>query len=156
MLRLAADPFRHKLGWISVTAPLSASSASSALRPAFPSRWRVITRCTTCAAVRAMRRARHDGQKPRRLQLKATSLSVAVVTATQAQEAVGQDAALPEGVELVLHKLRQVGAGCGLGLLEESRGVLLHQAVQRGLICTIPIKASCTSYRPNKGRRCQG
>ena len=69
---------------------------------------------------------------------------------------MGQDAALPDGVELVLHKLRQVGAGCGLGLLEESRGALLHQAVQRGLICTIPIKASCTSYRPNKGRRCQG
>ena len=58
---------------------------------------------------------------------------MAAVTATQAHEAVGQDAALQEGVELVLHKLRQVGAGCGLGLLEESRGVLLHQAVQRGL-----------------------
>ena len=29
----------------------------------------------------------------------------------QAQEAVGQDAALQKGVELVLHKLRQVGAG---------------------------------------------
>ncbi len=37
MLRLAADPKR----WISVTAPLSASSG---LNPAWPSRWRVITR----------------------------------------------------------------------------------------------------------------
>ena len=106
MLRLAADPKR----WISVTAPLSASSA---LSPAWPSRWRVITRCTTCstgvtssgcaassnrsgigsesthwrtgtwgmtwstrcAAVCDMRRAPHDGQNPRRLQLKASNLS---------------------------------------------------------------------------------
>ena len=46
MLRLAADPFRHMLGWISVTAPLSTSAA---LRPACPSRWRVVTRWTTCS-----------------------------------------------------------------------------------------------------------
>jgi hypothetical protein len=31
---------------------------------------------------------------------------------------VGQDAAFEEGVELLLHELRQVGAGCGFGLLE--------------------------------------
>ena len=30
-----------------------------------------------------------------------------------------QDAAFEEGVELVLNKPRQVGAGCRLGLLEE-------------------------------------
>jgi len=36
------------------------------------------------------------------------------VTAAQPQEAVGQGAALQEGVELVLHKLPQVGSGCGL------------------------------------------
>ena len=71
--------------------------------------------------------------KPTALAAEGHQLVVAAVTATQAQEAVGQDAALQEGVELVLHKLRQVGAGCGLGLLEESRGVLPHQAVQRGL-----------------------
>jgi hypothetical protein len=106
MFKLAADPKR----WISVTAPLSASSA---LAPACPSRWRVMTRCTTCstgvtslgraassrrsgmgnasthwrtgtwgmtwstrcAAVCAARRAPHEGQKPRFLQLNATSLS---------------------------------------------------------------------------------
>ena len=49
------------------------------------------------------------------------------------QEAASQDASRQEGVEPVVHKLRQVGAGCGLGLLEESRGVLLHRAVRRGL-----------------------
>ncbi len=103
---VAADPKR----WISVTAPPWPSSARS---PASSSRWRVITRCTTCstgvtssgcaasstrngidsdsthrrtgtcgmtwstmwAAVRDMRRAPHDGQNPRRLQLKASSLS---------------------------------------------------------------------------------
>ena len=42
MFRYAADPKR----WMSVTAPLSASSV---LRPACPSRWRVITRRTTCS-----------------------------------------------------------------------------------------------------------
>ena len=60
-------------------------------------------------------------------------LVVAAVAAAQAQEAVGQDAALEEGVELVFDELRQVCAGCVFGLSEERRGVLLHKAVQRGL-----------------------
>jgi hypothetical protein len=51
----------------------------------------------------------------------------------QAQEAVGQDAAFGEGVELVFDELRQVGAGSVFGLGEEGGSVLLHQAVQRGL-----------------------
>ena len=46
---------------------------------------------------------------------------------------MGQDAAFEEGAELVLDELRQVGSGGGFGLHEEGRGVLLHQAVQRGL-----------------------
>ena len=50
-------------------------------------------------------------------------LVVPAVAATQPQEAVGQDAAFEEGVELVLHELRQIGAGCGFGLREERRGV---------------------------------
>ena len=66
-------------------------------------------------------------------------LVVAAFAATQAQEAVGQDAAFEEGVELVLDKLRQIGAGCGLGLLEESRGMLLHQAVERGLLGAVAL-----------------
>ena len=57
-------------------------------------------------------------------------LAVPAVTAAQPQEAVGQDAAFEKGVELVPHKLRQVGASRGLSLLEEGGGVLLHQAVQ--------------------------
>ena len=64
-------------------------------------------------------------------------LVVAAVAAAQAQEAVGEDPALQESVELVSHKLRQVGASGGHGLLEECRGVLLYQAVQRGLLRTV-------------------
>ena len=52
---------------------------------------------------------------------------VPAVVAAQAQETVGQDAAVEKGVELVPHKLRQVGASCGLSLLEEGGGVLLHR-----------------------------
>ena len=37
-----------------------------------------------------------------------------------------QDAAFQEGVQFVLHELRQVGAGSVLGLGEEGRGVLLN------------------------------
>ena len=51
---------------------------------------------------------------------------------------MGQDAAPEEGVELVLYELRQVG-GSGLGFAEEGRGVLLHQAVQRGLLWAVPL-----------------
>jgi hypothetical protein len=79
-----------------------------------------------------MRRAPLDGQNPRRLQLKASSLSWAAVAAVQPQEAVRQDAAFEEGVELVLDELRQVGPCGRLGLREEGRGLLLHQAVKRG------------------------
>ena len=44
-----------------------------------------------------------------------------------------QDAALEEGVELVLNESRQLGAGAGLGVCDEAGRVLLHQPVQRGL-----------------------
>ncbi len=76
-----------------------------------------------------MRRAPHEGQNPRRLQLKASSLSC-----PQAQEAVRQDVALQEGVELVTDELRQPGTCGPLGLGEETLGMLLHQAVQHGLL----------------------
>jgi len=62
-------------------------------------------------------------------------LVMPAVTATQAQEAVRQDAAFEEGVELVLHKLRQVGAGCSLSLIEEDGGVLLHQVYS--VVCSV-------------------
>ena len=58
---------------------------------------------------------------------------MAAVAAAQSQKAVSEDAALEEGVELVLDELRQVGAGRGFGLGEEGRNVLLHQPVEGGL-----------------------
>ena len=50
-----------------------------------------------------------------------------------------QDAALQEGVELVLHELRRVGTGSVFGLGEEGRSVLLHQAVQRNLLRAVAL-----------------
>ena len=92
-----------------------------------------------------MRRAPHDGQNPRRLQLKASSLSC-----PQAQEAVRQDVALQEGVELVTDELRQPGTGALFGLGEERRGMLLHQAVQRGLLgaATRAVDRGAIAMRP--------
>ena len=58
---------------------------------------------------------------------------MAALTAAQSQEAVREDAAFEECVELVFDELRQIGAGLGLSLREESRRVLLHQTVQRGM-----------------------
>ena len=54
--------------------------------------------------------------KPATLAAERDVLAAAVVAAVQAQEVVGQDAALQEGVELVLDELRQVGAGSVFGL----------------------------------------
>ena len=50
------------------------------------------------------------------------------------QETVRQDAALEEGVELVLGEPRQLESGAGLGVGAKAGRVLLHQAVQRGLL----------------------
>ena len=36
--------------------------------------------------------------------------------------------------------LRQIGPGGGFGVDEEGRGVLLHQAVQRGLLGAVTLK----------------
>ena len=85
------------------------------------------------------RRLRHAtsaarGAKAAPLAGEGDKLVAGAVTAAQPQEAVGQDAALEEGVELVLHELRQLGSGAGFGLGDEGRGVLLHQTVQRGLL----------------------
>jgi hypothetical protein len=71
-----------------------------------------------------MRRARRA--KAASLAAEGDQLVVPTVAAAQAQEAVGQDAALQEGVELILDELRQVGTGRVFGLGEEGRGVLLH------------------------------
>jgi hypothetical protein len=59
-------------------------------------------------------------------------LVVAALAAAQPEEAMCQDAALEEGVELVLDESEQLGAGADLGVRDEASRVLLHQAVQRG------------------------
>ena len=64
---------------------------------------------------------------------------MAAFAAAQSQEAVREDAAFEESVELVFDELRQVGAGSVFGLGEEGRGVLLNQAVQRGLFRAVAL-----------------
>jgi hypothetical protein len=81
-----------------------------------------------------MRRAPHDGQNPRRLQLKASSLS----WPHSPQRSLRKPwAALQEGVELVLDEPGQRRSGAGLGVSDEAGRVLLHQAVQGGLLGTM-------------------
>jgi len=53
--------------------------------------------------------------------------------AAQPLEALVQDAALEEGVELVLDEPRQLGATARFGVGHEAGRVRLHQAAQRGL-----------------------
>ena len=78
------------------------------------------------------------------------------VAAVQAQEAVRQDAALQKRVELVLDELRQVGAGSVFGLGKESRGVLLHQAVQRGLFRAVALVVNRGTLRRPLGLPANG
>ena len=59
---------------------------------------------------------------------------MAALAAAQPEEAVGQDAALEESVELVLDESWQFTAGAGLCVRDEAGRVLLHQAVQRALL----------------------
>src|SRR4029434_375833 len=71
-----------------------------------------ITHSTRCAAVWAMRRPAHDGQNPRRLQLKARRTSFAGIT-SQAQKAMGKDAALQIIIKFALYI---GGQACGVGI----------------------------------------
>jgi hypothetical protein len=64
---------------------------------------------------------------------------VAALAAVQSQEAVRRDAAPQERVGLVLDEPRQVGAGAGLGMGDEAIGVLLRQALQRGLLRSVAL-----------------
>ena len=76
-------------------------------------------------------------------------LVVPAVCAAQPQEAVGEDAAFEESVEVVLDELWQAGSGGGFDLSEEGRGVLLHQAVQRGLFRAVTLVVEPgTRWRP--------
>ena len=103
-----------------------------------------------------MRRAPHEGLQAAPLAGESDQLVVAAAATAQPQEAMRQDAALQKGVELVLHELRQVGSGGGFDLGEESRGVLLHQAVQRGLVGAVALVVDRGTIRrpawlPNDG-----
>lgn len=51
------------------------------------------------------------------------------VAAAKPKEAMGQDSALEEGVELILDELQQVGTGCSLDLREEGLGTRRHLAL---------------------------
>ena len=56
------------------------------------------------------------------------------VGAAQTKKAVGQIAALEEGVELVFDELRQAGAADLFGRGEEGLGVLLYQPDEIGAV----------------------
>jgi len=58
-----------------------------------------------------------------------------------AQKAVRLYAAFEERVEIVFDELRQIGAGGVSSLGDEGRGLLLHQAVQRGLSRAVALVA---------------
>ena len=83
-------------------------------------------------------------------------LVVAALAAAQPQEAVGQDAAFEEGVELVFDELRQVRARSIFGLGEEGCGVLLHQSVQRGLFRAVAIVVDRGAIRRTLGLPADG
>jgi hypothetical protein len=68
------------------------------------------------------------GAKATALAAEGQQLVVAAILAAQAQEAVGQDAAFQEGVELVSDELRQPGT-CGLFGLLFNGGMLLWRSV---------------------------
>ena len=103
-----------------------------------------------------MRRAPHDGQKPRRLQEKATSLSCPQSPQRRRKKPWARTAAFEERVELVLDELRQVGAGSVFGLGEEGRGVLLHQAVQGRLFRPVAIVVNRGAARRPLGLQHRG
>ena len=89
----------------------------------------------------ALRHAPHSarGAEPSALAAERHELVVAAIGAARAQEAVRQDAALQKRVELVFDELRQASASSRLSLSEEALGVLLHQAVQRGLLGSVAL-----------------
>ena len=80
-----------------------------------------------------IRRPRHDGQKPRRLQLKAHTLVVPAPGAFQMHQAVLEDAAAQVLLELPHHELRQPAASL-LRPLHEARPVLAHELVEERLV----------------------
>ena len=81
-----------------------------------------------------------SGQRELTLQQKATSLS----WPQSAQRSRRKPCArMPHSRKAsnssLTDELRQIGPGSGFGLGEEARGVLLHQAVQRGLLGAVTL-----------------
>ena len=79
------------------------------------------------------------GAEPAAFATEGDQFVVATIGAAQAQEAMRQDAALQERVELVFDELGQASASSFLGLSEEALGMLLYQAVQRGLLGAVAL-----------------
>ena len=71
--------------------------------------------------------------------LSGRQLVVATLAAAQPEEAVSQDAARQEGVELLLEEPGQLATGAGFGVGDEAGRVLLHQAVQRALLWSMAL-----------------
>ena len=90
------------------------------------------------------------------MQLKATSLSWPQSPQRSRKKPCARTAAFEEGVELVFDELRQVGAGSVFGLGEESRGVLLHKAVQRGLLRAVALAVDRSAIRRPLGLPADG
>lgn len=67
-----------------------------------------------------------------------------------------EDAALQEGVELVLDESRQLSASAGLGVGDEAGRTLLHQAVQRGLLVPVTLVVERGAIWRPLGRRTNG
>lgn len=69
------------------------------------------------------------GANPSTRVVEVQQLVVAALAAAQSQEAMGQNAALKEGVELVFDEAWRLGTGTGVGVGDETGRVLQHQAV---------------------------
>lgn len=76
---------------------------------------------------------------------------MAALAAAQPQKAVRQDAALEEGVELILDESRQLSSGVGFDVGDEAGRMLLHQAVQRGLLRAMPLVVQRGAVRRSLG-----
>ena len=91
------------------------------------------TQSTRCAAMSAMRRPPHEGQKPRRLHEKGTRRSQLAGIAVQSQEAVRQHTAAEVGPKLLLDE-----SGCGLASFPSAREkgleLFANDALEKGLL----------------------
>ena len=105
-----------------------------------------------------MRRAPQEGQNPRRLQLKASSLSWPQSPQRSRKKPWARmpHSRKASSFELVLHELRQGGPGGGFCLGDEGRGVLLHQSVQRGLLGAVAFVVNRRAIRRPPGLPANG